>query len=211
MTTSKSTLMKVRRSAKKRKPNFVVKESHFLAKIEKRWRLPRGLHSAARQRYAGRPAQPHPGYGSPREVRGLDRSGLRPQIVHNEKELNVLDPLVCGAVVASTVGAKKRVSLLKLAQQKKITVLSTKNVATTVAEMTQAFALRQKERASRRQTKNKKEEAKRKRSEEKEKQKKEETQSKTAENIPTADAVAPDGEKEEVNERIAEKTITKRQ
>ena len=39
-------LLAVRKKAKKRKPFFVVKEYHDTARIKKRWRRPRGIHSA---------------------------------------------------------------------------------------------------------------------------------------------------------------------
>ncbi|MBS3169103.1 hypothetical protein J4210_01340 [Candidatus Woesearchaeota archaeon] len=158
-----------RRIAKRRKPSFVVKESHFIARVKKRWRLPRGLHSAARQRYRGRPAQPHPGYGSPQEVRGLSREGLIPVRVHTERDFSLLTPGVHGAVIGRSVGSRKKLALLQLAQEKKIKIIYVKDVFSLVTKMKETLARRQEVRRSQKQEKMKKQVEHRKKSAEKEK------------------------------------------
>ncbi len=162
-------LLSVRNKAKKRKPGFVVKESKYQAGVKKRWRYPRGLHSPVRQRFGGRPALPRPGYGSPRAIRGLHSSGLTKVLVSSEAELLLVNSATQGAVIRSTVGAKKRLRLLQLAQEKKIKVLSVKDVAQSVEKIAKAFELRTKVKVTRSQEKSKKEDEKRKRAEEKKK------------------------------------------
>ncbi len=163
-------LLSVRNKAKKRKPGFVVKESKYQAGVKARWRYPRGLHSPVRQRFGGRPALPRPGYGSPRSIRGLHSSGLAKVLVSTEAELLTVEAGKQGAVIRGTVGGRKRLRLLQLAQEKKIRVLNVKDVAKSVEGITTAFALRTKAKVTRSQEKSKKVEEKLKRAEEKKKQ-----------------------------------------
>lgn len=170
MTMDFKKLLSVRNKAKKRKPGFVVKESKYQAGVKKRWRYPRGLHSPVRQRFGGRPALPRPGYGSPRSIRGLHSSGLAKVLVSTEAELLRVDSGKQGAIIRSTVGGRKRLHLLQLAQEKKIRVLNVKDVAKNVEAITNAFALRTKAKVARSQEKSKKESEKLKKAEEKKKQ-----------------------------------------
>ncbi|MBI2103022.1 hypothetical protein HYT55_04235 [Candidatus Woesearchaeota archaeon] len=209
-----TTLLHVRRTAKRRKPAFVVKESHFLGRVKKRWRLPRGLHSAPRQRYRGRPAQPHPGYGSPKAVRGLSREGLVPVVIHAVKDILTLKPGMHGAIIGRDVGSRKKLSLLALAQEKKITILQVKDVTALTNKIKDAVTQRQKDRRNRKQVKSKKQAEHRKKSEEKSKKKAKgdsaATESTTEKGIDGVVDGVPITEKEE-ERKIAEKTITKRQ
>jgi len=212
------TLLQLRRIAKKRKPHFVVKESAYIGRVKERWRLPRGRHSAARQRYRGRPAQPHPGYGSPKAVRGLSREGLLPVLVHNDEELKRLNPSTDGAVIASTVGSKKRLLILASALQNKIRVLHVKDIVLLTEKIKKEVTERQKRRHEHQQIKSKRIVDKRKSAEEKQKNK----EAKSAEAKKAAAAAAEKEtttteradekltEKEE-ERKVAEKTITKRQ
>lgn len=206
---NKATLLKLRRTAKKRKPYFVVKESHFIDRVKARWRLPRGRHSAARQRYRGRPAQPHPGYGSPQEVRGLSREGFIPVQVHTEKELLTLKPGVEAAVISQSVGVKRKLALLNLAQEKKIAVLyhgRIKDISVLLAKIKDDVALQQKERKSRREAKVKKRAEQRKKSEEKQKKKAEAPKKEKAEEQKLSLEKSVKSPEDKSNEAKAEKS-----
>src|SRR3989344_2903301 len=100
-------LLNLRKAAKKKKPHFVVRESHFGGRVKKRWRFPQGKHSAVREGHKGRPALVTIGYGSPRAVRGLHSSGLERVLVHNARDLLLVNPTLQGAVISSGVGKKK--------------------------------------------------------------------------------------------------------
>jgi len=212
------TLLQLRRIAKKRKPHFVVKESTSIGRVKERWRLPRGRHSAARQRYRGRPAQPHPGYGSPKAVRGLSREGLLPVLVHNEHELKALSPSTDGAVIASTVGSRKRLLILAAAQQNKIHVLHVKDITVLTEKIKKEVTERQKRRHEHKQIKSKRLVDKRKSSEEKQKNKEAKSAEAKGSVSQGAKKEASTSEKEEEKlaekeeeRKVAEKTITKRQ
>src|SRR3989344_3984232 len=112
-------LLEVRRKAKRKQTRFVVKESYKFGRIEERWRLPRGKHSGARQMHKGKPANPTPGYGSPRAVRGLHSSGLEKVVVHTSSELLSLNPQKPGANTGFNFGEKKTIGFFKVCQEKK--------------------------------------------------------------------------------------------
>ena len=73
--------------AKRKKPDFVLKESKFFARIKKRWRYPRGKHSPVRQRHKGRPPLPTPGYGSPRAIKYQTKKGVKEILVKKDVRL----------------------------------------------------------------------------------------------------------------------------
>lgn len=213
-------LLKARNEAKSRKPVFVVKESNNTARIKKRWRFPRGRHSKVRQMHRGRPALPHPGYGSPEKVRGLHKSGLEMVVVNNLSQISVLDSAKEGAVIASGVGAKKKLDLLRFAKEKSIIVFNVNNLGEMIEKITSSFEERKKAKKEGQAVATKKEEEKKKKAEEKAKknaeEKTEQKKSGAEKAVAGKEKISENGSKEELDERekqkeIIEKTITKRQ
>lgn len=149
-----------------KRKNFVVKESHFSARIKSRWRYPQGRHSKVRQMHCGRLAMPNPGFGSPVEVSGLHPLGLAMVVVHNVDDLSKVDSETQGAVMGATVGAKKKMLLLETAQKKGITVLNVKDAAKAVAGMQKEFQERKELRKKKLAEASKKTEEKKKKAEE---------------------------------------------
>ncbi len=186
------------RATTKKKPSFVVKETHKSAKIKKRWRFPRGRHSGVRQFHKGKPALPTPGYGSAAAVRGLHPSGVRPIVVRHEADLAAINPQRDGIILASTLGNRKRIQLLKVIHEKKLPLIGKDAVSRTEA-ITSAFDARRKAKALRSTEKSKKAEEKKKKAAEKDK---DETKDEAS-----VDEVV---QKEE-ERREAEKVITKKQ
>ena len=188
-------LLELRRKAKKRKPDFVVKASHFSARIQRRWRRPIGRHSPIRQMIRGKPALVRIGYGSPREVRHLHRSGKEMVLVHTADELQAVKAEKQGVIISGKLGGRKRLALLQQAQRQNVTVFNLK-VENRIKELEEGMVLRKKERQERAGLKVKKQQEKEQRAAAKKKEKKEEQ---TAE------------EKKEEEQDIKEKTLTKRQ
>jgi large subunit ribosomal protein L32e len=200
MTTER--LLKQRKANKK---DFVEKESNFSARVKSRWRLPRGKHSKVRQMHKGRPALPTPGYGAPKAVKGLHPSGLKGIVVNNVKELSNLNTNE-GAVLSANLGKKKRLELLKLAQEKKITVLNVGNLAKKIEDLTKEFEGRKTAKKHKLVESGKKEEEKKKKAEEK----KQKDEKEVKEHKHDHDHEHKEVEEEKQKE-IIEKTITKRQ
>jgi large subunit ribosomal protein L32e len=114
--------LKARKVLKARKPSFRRQEGYRHVKLKKAWRRPRGKHSKLRKREKARGGRPGPGYGSPREVRGLNRLGYREVRVSSSRDLEALNPSEEMAVLASALGKKKRGELLKLARDRGIRI-----------------------------------------------------------------------------------------
>ena len=64
------------------------------------------------------------GYKGPKAARGLHPSGLRDIMVHNVKDLALVDPSVQAARIGHTVGKKKRGLIIAAAKEKKIRILN---------------------------------------------------------------------------------------
>lgn len=182
----------------RRRPRFVVKESKFSARVKSRWRYPRGKHSKVRQQHSGRPALPQPGYGAPAKDRGKDRSGLFPVVVSTKTALLALDSKVEAAVIGGTVGNKKRLALLQLAAENKITVIA-RDASTLVKQLEEKFATRVAAKKDREAAQAKKVSEKKKAAAKKEKETAALKEEKTAD------------EKAKEEKQALEKTITKRQ
>jgi large subunit ribosomal protein L32e len=114
------TKLKARKTVKARKPKFARQEGYRHVKLKDSWRRPKGKHSKLRKRESARGSLPGAGYGSPSEVRGLNRLGYREIRVSTSSELESMNPREEMAVLAGALGRKKREELIKLAAEKKI-------------------------------------------------------------------------------------------
>lgn len=201
------TLLEQRNKANKRKPDFLLKESKFSARVKSRWRFPRGKHSKVRQMHRGRQAMPHPGFGSPKDVRGADASGMFPVVVQTVADLEGLNPDKEAAVIGATVGKGKKLEIIKAALTKKILMLNVRN--DTAQKIEEEFASRKKTKKDKLALKDKKESEKKKKAEEKQKQEAEEK--KKDETASVEEKVSKEEEKQKEEQRTAEKTLTKKQ
>ena len=71
-------------------------------------------------------ALPKPGYGSPSDVRGLNREGYKEILIRNTKDLERINPKEEITIIAKGVGKKKRLEILELAGKNNIKVGNTK-------------------------------------------------------------------------------------
>ncbi len=117
-------LLKLRRIMKRKKPDFLRQNWFRFPRLGEKWRRPRGRHSKLRKHEKNRGFLPKPGYGSPALVRGLHPSGLKEVRVFNAKELENLDPKQHAVRIASQVGRKKRMEIMKKAQELGLKVLN---------------------------------------------------------------------------------------
>lgn len=119
----KKELLELRKGIKKKKPTFLRRNNKIKKRLSKNWRKPKGLHNKMRLNKKGYAKPLRHGYGSPKEVKDLDyKTGLMPVIVHNKNELLALTKEQ-GALISSTVGAKKKLELIKVAEEKNIKIL----------------------------------------------------------------------------------------
>ena len=86
-------------------------------KLQK-WRKPKGRHSKMREKRKGYPISPSIGYKSPRKV-------IPAKLINNMNELKNLKEK-SAIIIAKKVGARKKMEIIKLAQEKNIRILNIK-------------------------------------------------------------------------------------
>lgn len=129
--------LKIRAQAKKRKPQFKSAQSHQFPKLnDGRWRRPKGMGHKVRRNRRGKPSMPTVGYGSPNEVRGLNRAGMKEVIVNKVADLANIDTKTQVATLSATIGAKKRVDILNEAKKNNIGVSNYKNIDDALKSLT---------------------------------------------------------------------------
>ncbi|RUM34089.1 MAG: 50S ribosomal protein L32e [Archaeoglobus sp.] len=125
---SLSTLLKLRRRMKSKRPEFRRYESHKKLRLrDKGWRKPRGRHNKLRQMYGGKwsgRALVRVGYGSPSAVRGYHPCGKKEVLVYNPSQLESINPENQVVRIASCVGMKKRLAIEDRAKQLGVKVLN---------------------------------------------------------------------------------------
>lgn len=109
---------------RKKTPRFVRQEFGKFAKLEDKWRTPRGCDSKKDEGKRGKGASPKIGYKRPAQAREIHPSGFYPVMVRNTTELSVVNPKTQGAIIAAAVGRKKRNDIIKAANDRAITILN---------------------------------------------------------------------------------------
>jgi large subunit ribosomal protein L32e len=118
--------MRTRGLLDRKRPRFVRQAAHRYWRIgrDESWRRPRGLQSKQRRHYGYRSLIVRIGYRTPARVRGLVPSGFRPVLVRTREELDGLEPTRDAAVIARTVGTRRRLVLEEEARRLGIRVLN---------------------------------------------------------------------------------------
>lgn len=117
-------LLELRKSIKAKKPKFVRQDSNRM--MNDKWRRPRGKSSKMRYNLRGYPRNVEPGWGSPAEVKGLHKSGLKIVLVNSLLDLSKINPKTEGIVISGKLGAKKRINIINEAKKKSIIILNIK-------------------------------------------------------------------------------------
>lgn len=117
-------LLKIREELSKKRPKFIRQESWRYVRIKPNWRRPRGIDSKMRLKKKGYPKSPNVGYRSPKLVRGLHPTGYREVLVYNPNDLEGIDPNRYAIRIAAAVGKRKRLEIVKKADELGIKVLN---------------------------------------------------------------------------------------
>ena len=143
--------LELRNERKAKKPRFRRSDAHRVASLEMKWHKPKGGDNKIRRKLRGHPRQPRIGWGSPRGARGLSPEGFEQTVVYTEADLTN----VKGAcIIARTLGARKKIQLLKKAQDMKLQILNIKDTAQaikTIEEDLKARKEQEKERLSKKE------------------------------------------------------------
>lgn len=117
----KKKIYKLKLKYKSKLPDFLRYDWDKYFKLERQetWRNPRGRDNKTRLRYKGFPPPVDPGYRKPKLIRGLHPSSLKQVIVRNTDELEKLKDKKDGIIItiASTVGLKKRLDIIRRAKE----------------------------------------------------------------------------------------------
>ncbi len=117
-------LLALRSTKSAARPAFHRQEWFRYKKFGDEWRKPQGGQSKLRRHFGYRWNLPSVGYRGPREVRGLHPSGFQEVLVHNERQLEGLDPAKQAVRVAHGVGTRKREIIEKACDDKGLRVLN---------------------------------------------------------------------------------------
>ncbi len=143
-------LLQLRNAMNARKPSFLRQDANKVKSLEKNWRSSSGIHSSMRRRFRGHPKSPSIGYGSPREVRGLSKEGYDVTVVHTLKDFNKVKD---ACVIASAVGIKKKLELVKRAREIKCKILNVKDSELFISQVEESLKKRKESTKSREEKK----------------------------------------------------------
>ncbi|POY75352.1 hypothetical protein BMF94_1581 [Rhodotorula taiwanensis] len=103
---------------KKRTKPFKRHQSDRYHGVKEAWRKPKGIDNRVRRRFKGQLPMPKIGYGSNKKTRHVLPCGYKKFLVHNERDLEslLMNAKTFAAEIASTVSARKRVTILEKAR-----------------------------------------------------------------------------------------------
>ena len=119
-------LLEIRKERKKKQPLFRRQGYGIYKRIPDQWRKPKGRHSKQRHQAAGHAKKVKPGFGTNILVKGLDRTGLVPVVIHSMTHIHLLDKNIHGAIIGGNVGNRKKLVLLGELKKRGVKVLNLK-------------------------------------------------------------------------------------
>lgn len=119
-------LLSVRDASDAKRPRFTRQASYRYWRIGRdgTWRRPRGQQSKQRRHYKYRSTIVSIGFRGPAAIRGLTPTGFRPIVVRTPKEIEALTPATDAAIIARTVGTRRRLVLEETARKAGVHVLN---------------------------------------------------------------------------------------
>ena len=184
-------LLELKRIRKQKKPEFVRQDAHKKPRLRWKWRKPKGSDSKMRLKLKGYRRSVRPGYGSPKAVKGLTTEGLHQVLISDLNALNIIDKSKQGIIIRKNVGVRKKVDIIKKAEELGLRILNIKNPGAYLKEVEDK--------------RKQKKEAMKKRKEEKEKKKKEKDKKKPKELADKIEKIEEKTDKEKKDEEKKEK------
>ncbi len=146
----KERLLDVKKNLNKKRPNFLRREYHRRLKLRRTgWRKPKGIHSKTRERRVGKPKNVAVGYRGPAAVRGLTKEGKLIVMLKSISDLQKFNPEKEAAIIARTLGMKKKYEIVKKAVDKNIIFLNLKNPKKFLTDVEDDLKTRKEERKKR--------------------------------------------------------------
>jgi large subunit ribosomal protein L32e len=124
MLKAKRRIALIKRKAKK--PIFLRWLWWKFSKFENnlKWKKPRGKDNPVRLALKGYPPKASAGYGLPAEIKNMHPCGLKPVVIRCAKDLESLNPAKHVIYIASNVGLKKKLELIKVAKSKGFKIIN---------------------------------------------------------------------------------------
>jgi|SRR6187397_2632211 large subunit ribosomal protein L32e len=119
-------LLEQRKKISEHRPKFKRQESWRYKRLAVTWRKPKGVDNKMRKQVSGVPPLVKIGYRGPKISRGLHPSGYVDSLVHNVKDLMLLDKTKDAARIGRTVGNKKRLEIISKAESMGIKLINGK-------------------------------------------------------------------------------------
>ena len=119
-------LLEQRKKISEHRPKFKRQESWRYKRLAETWRKPKGIDNKMRKQVSGVPPLVKIGYRGPKISRGLHPSGYVDILVHNVKDLMLLDKTKDAARIGHTVGTKKRLEIISKAESMGIKLINGK-------------------------------------------------------------------------------------
>jgi large subunit ribosomal protein L32e len=141
---------------KKKKPQF-IRTNLNKKRFKSKWRRPRGMHNKIRLGKRGKPQRPSIGYKSPNSIRGLLKSNKKIFLVSNLKDLEKVNVHENVVLLSSSLGKKKRITILEKCLALNLHVLNIKNVQDYIAKAKESVTKRKVETHKKIEEKKKKE------------------------------------------------------
>ncbi len=164
-------IVQLRNDRKAKKPRFRRSDVLRVPRLAMKWHKPKGGDNKIRRKLRGHPRQPRIGWGSPHAARGLSPEGFKQTVVYTEEDLKNVQG---ACIIARTLGARKRILLLKKAQEMKLKVLNFQDAGNAIKEIEEEFKARKEQEKARLSKKEKTKQEALKQAQAKEKKKKEE-------------------------------------
>ncbi|MDD5177740.1 MAG: eL32 family ribosomal protein [Candidatus Nanoarchaeia archaeon] len=161
---------------RRRKPKFLRQDANKLTKLEKNWRKPKGMDSKMRRALKGYRRLAKVGFGSNKQIYGLNKQGLHEIIINNMNDIEKIgkDQII---LLSSTLGLKKKIEILKKIKEKKMKISNLKDIDDFIKTSEEFIKKKAEEKKKKVEVRTKsKEELKKKAEEKKEEKSKEEKQ-----------------------------------
>ena len=188
--------LKLRNSIKRKKPSFLRQDAHKMKRLKHKWRKPKGSDSKMRWGVKGYRRCVQVGWGSPKAARFLNREGKMEILVNCLQDIENMDPKDGCAILASGLGQKKKVEIVKKCTQKGISIGNLKDPEVFLKKNEEGLAEKKKKKEEKAKVKETKEKEKKKHAEKKE---------------DLAEKVLTDEEKKELEKKEKDKILTTRE
>jgi len=116
------------KSKKKKLPYFVQRKAIYIKRMPLRWKKPRGKQNKLRRQMKNKGSMVKIGFGSTSAIKGMNSNLKKLVLVNNKIDVSKLTTNDA-AIIASRLGMKKKLELMKLIEKRGISLHNFKDVS----------------------------------------------------------------------------------